>query len=159
MALIRISGKGEVRVPGIGPVKANALLHWRRSLESLFTSNIPQSLPPNQEAAIRAKYKNRLQQLNAQETTIRQDADHKRASTRSRYWQDRDGQKKKLQEIRVHAAQARADIDKRLSDEENELAKVRSQLSKTKQEVLAYRQVGLLAYMRSAVFLPQLKSI
>ena len=54
VALIEVSGKGIIRIEGIGPVKARALLEWKNRLESKL--NKPKLLRIVQRNAIKAKY-------------------------------------------------------------------------------------------------------
>lgn len=44
------------RVPGIGPVRARAIVTWRNSLEDFARSTMPSALSPSDVAAIRTKY-------------------------------------------------------------------------------------------------------
>ena len=61
VALIEVSGKGIIRIEGIGPVKARALLEWKNLLESKL--NKPMRSPSSQLNAIKTNYEYHLNLL------------------------------------------------------------------------------------------------
>jgi hypothetical protein len=54
------------RVHGIGPVRANAIVDWRKSLEARARSTMPSALSQSEAAAIRAKYEGQRRALEDQ---------------------------------------------------------------------------------------------
>jgi DNA-binding helix-hairpin-helix protein with protein kinase domain len=51
------------RTPGIGPARANALLKWRQRCEAHASRYLPQSLPPDQAAAIHRRWDRKLHRV------------------------------------------------------------------------------------------------
>jgi hypothetical protein len=150
MAFIQIRGQGARRVPGIGPAKASALMSWRRQLENVVSPSIPQSLPSSQEAAIRSKFAQRIQQLTAFEQSARQDADAKKARVRTNYRGEQDLLRKELQSTAARNAQRAASLQRELALQKGTLERVSYRLEDAKREMEAYRLVTFPAYLRSA---------
>ena len=48
---------GRIHIEGIGPKRATDLLNWRQRFEQRVKNNAPNSLPVNQQNAIKLKYK------------------------------------------------------------------------------------------------------
>jgi hypothetical protein len=50
-------------VPGFGPQRVSAVSNWRKQVESAAAKTMPKALPPNEEQAIRARYRSTLQAI------------------------------------------------------------------------------------------------
>jgi hypothetical protein len=73
------------RVHGIGPVRANAIVNWRRSLEARARSTMPSALSQSEAAAIRAKYEGQRRALEDQRDREQRRQREEEAKIRAQY--------------------------------------------------------------------------
>lgn len=65
-ARLKLSGNRYVKVRGIGPVKAKALVEWRKSLENQFRKVMPRDLTLQEREAICRPYQSQLRDIEQQ---------------------------------------------------------------------------------------------
>ena len=145
-AYIEGPGGRRVHVEGIGFTKASALRSWRLSVQAKLGSQTPQSLPPAQEAAIRAQYRAQRQPLEMQEIKTKQEAQQKKERVREKYQHEQEGLVKQLQDIRNQFAQSRLAFDQ--EPQQKNLSEKRWTLDRAKRELQAYHQANFAAYLR-----------
>ena len=83
-AYIEVVGGRKVHVEGIGSTKASALLAWRQRVQAQLGSQVPQSLPSAQEAAIKAQYRAQRQSLEMQMLKTKQEAQQNKEKVREK---------------------------------------------------------------------------
>lgn len=147
VAYVDITGKGSVPVEGLDSAKGKAVLNWRRGLESKFTSQIPRTLPPQDDARIRRKYQAR-QTLEAQEKAARQDAQVKKDRVRTRYRHLTDALSRNVADLRDGLAKAYANLDKTETEARERISRITKDLTDVERQFEAYRNVTFTAYLK-----------
>ena len=153
-AYIEVVGGRKVHVEGIGSTKASALLAWRQRVQAQLGSQVPQSLPPAQEAAIKAKYRAQRQSLEMQAVKTKQEAQQKKERIREKYQCDREALTKQLQSVQDQCAQSRLALDPK--PQQNNFSEKHWTLEKAKRQLQAYHQANFAVYLRRILCL-QLK--
>jgi hypothetical protein len=146
------SNQRKVRVQGIGPKKAAALLTWRRNLESQVRPNVPRALPPPQEAALRSKYQARRQPLDVQQTRLRQQANQKKDAVRAKYRKDLDALARQLLDVQQGLARQRQELEHRTRDSRKSIAEKQWTAAHMQRELEAYRQITFGSYLKRVVW-------
>lgn len=140
------------RVEGIGPKRAIALAAWRHDIELRARRSMPQSLPQNEQAAIRANYQGQRRTLEVERDRLQQRQRNEENALRERYapeFQRLDGEEQSVQansrrgidEIRERYRQQYESLQESLStlekDTENELRKIGDRISEARKELFS----------------------
>jgi hypothetical protein len=150
---ILTSDNRRVRIQGIGPKKAAALLAWRRNLESQIRPQVPRSLPAPQEAALRSKYQARRQTLDVQRAGLQRSADQQMEAVRAKYRKEQDKWGRRLFEAQQEFAKQRQALEGRTRERRKTVAEKHWAAARLQRELEAYRQVTFGGYLRRIVLL------
>jgi hypothetical protein len=153
VAYIEISGQRRIHVEGIGPTKAQALLSWKRDIESRFRGHMPQSLPTAQETVIRSKYQAQRQSIDRQEIDANYNARQRKEEVLGKYRQEQDALTNQSHDFRDQFAKQRRDHDQKIRQQEKHLSEKHWTLAKVQREFDAYRQVNFAVYLKRVLFL------
>jgi hypothetical protein len=153
VAHIILSNGRKVHVSGIGPVKAKALLAWRRSLESQFQQYMPKSLPTALEGSIKSKYSSQYQSLDLQRNNAPINTQNKKNSIKSKYVQERNNLSKQLQDVNKIYIQDNNKIEDKVAKQKKLLSEKQWSFNKIKREYDAYKHVSFISYLKRIIFI------
>lgn len=150
-ACLVLPGGRKTHVEGVGPKKAQSLLAWRKTLAAQYRSDVPQSLPPPDQAVIRAKYEAQRRQLGQQEADARTRFRQRRDQMQAGYRQSRASLTAQLDGIRARIDQSRAGLDQSMQNIRQELSRKQHERTVTRARVDTYREVHLWAYLKRLI--------
>ncbi|MEV7200522.1 hypothetical protein AB0N47_11410 [Streptomyces griseoluteus] len=144
-----MTGDGRcVKVPGIGPVKAESLYAWHQECEETARDSCPVSLPANDEAEIEGAFEPLFASVLARQTVVDQEAERRRNGARTELAVIRtrlaDTYQEKLAALRARSE----DLDLLLSDMRASAADV-YRLNQSKNLLtMSARKISYLRYLR-----------
>jgi hypothetical protein len=147
-ALLMTSDGRCVKVPGIGPVKAESLYAWHQECEEAARESCPVSLPADDEAEIEGAFEPLFASVLARQTVVDQEAERRRSEARKELAVIRtrlaDTHQEKLAALRARSE----DLDFLLSDMRTSAADIyRLNQSKTLL-MMSARKISYLRYLR-----------
>lgn len=151
VAVLQVAGRGSIQVPGIGPVKANALLTWKQNLEAALRRAMPRNLVAQQEATIKAQYATQRRSLDAQTSGILLAAQQRKQAIQLLYRREREGLDSQRQAVPGQFAQAREMLHKKILDTNKQLAQTTATLDQLRYQLRPYKRVTFSAYLRRVV--------
>lgn len=146
---IEVPGRGPVRVDGIGRKRAQALLAWRQSLAASAGVAIPQTLPIEQEAAIRLRHHTRRQTIERRAAQAARRAERQEIAIRERAQDERAELTLRADETRQRAASARERYSSWHRTAQSRLDTAQLVLSLARRDANSYRTVGFASYLRA----------
>ncbi|HEY8602388.1 MAG TPA: hypothetical protein VIL85_28460, partial [Thermomicrobiales bacterium] len=149
---IEVPGRGFVQVNGLGRQQAQALIAWRRLLETEAAALLPEALPSAEESAIRLRYHTRREGLARREVAATRAAKRRRealvAQLRARH-AALDRQEAALCE---GVAQPRARGEAMLTERQTAVAAAHLALALARRDLAAYEQVRFANFLRGILF-------
>ncbi|MDR7556049.1 MAG: hypothetical protein QN157_10615 [Armatimonadota bacterium] len=169
------------RVHGIGPVRANAIVDWRKSLEARARSTMPSALSQSEAAAIRAKYEGQRRALEDQrdreQSRQRDEAEKIRAQyrplserlneeendanaktqaaiseIRARYAQQYRAIRETLSKLSDGTASRLREVDARIAEGRKKLFSLHWEKEKLKRELKPYEGIRFSEYVKQVFF-------
>ena len=148
---IEVPGRGLVRVDGIGRKKAQALLAWRRQLETASHVALPDALPATDEAVMRRRYHNRRRALDRQESEARQRAERQKEGRRRRLRRRRATFDCRAAAIHARIARLRHPLTSRQTVRQERADTAQLALALARRELAAYDELRFGRYLRRIV--------
>lgn len=99
-----------ITVPGIGPVRATALQAWKGALQARARTTAPPGIPPNEEAAIRTKYRSRRSALKSEKDNCQRQLANEERTVRAKSEASRDTLAKEEETLRSEMTDKEAEI-------------------------------------------------
>jgi hypothetical protein len=144
-----VTGDGTcVKVPGIGPVKAESLYAWHQECEETARDSCPVSLPADDEAKIEGVFEPLFASVLARQTIVDQEAERRRSESRKELAVIRtrlaDTHQEKLADLRDRSE----DLDLLLSDMRTSAADVYRLNQSKALLMMSARNISYLRYLR-----------
>lgn len=152
-AIIDVFGRGRTKVEGIGPQKGMALLSWKQSCEAQYKSQVPNSLPYAQDAAIKAKYQQLIAPLDQQAQGARQKAQQNKTAIRSRCKKELEEIEKREKEIKAKFKKEREGIEINIKDQKWHLSSNNWESGRIEHLLKRYQGVTFTRYLKRVLFL------
>jgi len=141
----------KVGIEGIGPDKAANLLEWKRGLTTQFKSGMPKSIPVSDESRIRSAYQQKLNAIQFEENSLKQNAQVKKAQIRQRLQQEQERLARSLKDTMHSFAKENDVYEKKLREQKNEVSKIRAMLRKLQEENRYLSSFTFQGYLRRIV--------
>lgn len=148
-AYILVPGNRSIKVEGIGPHKARALLAWRRKLEAKYSNQIPNSLAPIIRERIRNKYKNKLDNLNKQETLAKDATWLNRHSIEIYSQSKRNDIEQKIHNVKKNYNKKKLELENIYLNMQKDLQQKKTELSWLKKDLNSYRLITFSNFIKS----------
>jgi hypothetical protein len=144
-----ITGSGDsVKVPGIGPRKAETLCRWRQECEEEARVSCPVHLPQDVETHIERTFKPRFEAITMRKEMINQEAEQKRRDARRELASERTSQADLHQEALVTFRAKRKELDRQITDIRATVAEVPQLHQSRNLLMMRARQVSYPRYLR-----------
>lgn len=153
IAYIEVIGRGKVYINGMGPQKAKAILAWRQDIESSLKSQIPNSIPPDLEATIQAKYQPGLQELDSREYIARQEGNQKKNDLRAKSRRVQNALASEAGEIQSTFTKQHRELEKEIAVKNSQQSSIQLTLADAQQKLAAFHLVNFKTYLRQILFL------
>lgn len=147
VVLVRADGR-RVRTSSLGPSEAQALLRWRRMLESQYEYLLPQHLPSERDAVVREAYAAKRAALADEGGRVREDAARRAEEVRAAVRTERERRADALHEAKQHAAERRVQVDQEMGRARKALAEAQFRLVAAERAAGTARDLTLAAYFR-----------
>ncbi len=139
-------------VSGVGDAKATNLITWRQQIEAEIAETMPDTLPPEQQSSIHAKYEQQMEDLDSQAAEAKQAARLQQSNVKQRYQRQRVLLNRQVQTQQQHLANTLASLDQQVRDRQQTLGAVRDRLSRVEAKLIDYRQISFAAYLWQILF-------
>ena len=149
IANIRTRGGGSIRVPGIGPSKAQVLKDWRQSLETICRRGMPSSLPGDAQAKIVARFEQEKRRLEEEVAKSREIAKQRKERIRSDFSQQQAAIARETQKAREACVKARGTSNLKVRETEERKLRSERALSALERELARYNQVTFAKFLRT----------
>jgi len=169
------------RVYGIGPVRANAIVDWRKSLEARARSTMPSALSQSEAAAIRAKYEGQrraledqrdreqrrqrdeeeriraqyrplLQRLNEEENDANAKTQAAISEIRARYARQYRAIRETLSKLSDDTASKLREADARIAEARKKLFSLHWEKEKLRRQLKPYEEIRFSKYLKRVFF-------
>jgi hypothetical protein len=151
IAYLVLANGQRIRISGIGPSKARALVSWRTDVENKARAKAPQTLPSSRSQQVQKKYAAKLKQIGVDEQNARRVAQGEANEIRSQSQQRQAKLRTELQNVRVAAMQRRTQLDQQLRQGRTELDSEQWTLARKDREADAYRQITFRRFLAASI--------
>lgn len=144
--------RGIIKVYGIGPNKALALLSWKKNLEANIRYNIPSSLPSHEELNIKSAYEAQTKILYSQLDNATKDYEQKKKNTISEYQQKQQELVKKITDIKNEFTKENYNIENNRKDYEKQVKEKQNELKKVEIKMSYYKSINFINYFKQLIY-------
>ncbi len=148
---IEIVGRGKIHIDGIGPAKANAILSWKKGLETKMRSNMPQKLDQMRINSIKYKYQSQKSAIEQQITILKQGSDYKKTKIRQKFSKELDSLNRNIIDIKNQSLKSCQDIDRTIDESRKILSSKNWTLAKYQKELSCYKNINFIKYLKHIV--------
>ena len=149
IAILRIKGKGGIRVASIGPAKAKLLVEWRKNLEQQMNGKVPKAVSPEISAQIKTKYELKRENIANQKLyVIPDEANQRKTNVHTRYRKALEQNRKEVKRLSRYYLEKKVKLEKVLADLEAEKIKVNLEQTALLKKLLPYKKINLYYYVR-----------
>jgi competence CoiA-like predicted nuclease len=138
---------GSVHV-GMSPSQAKALIEWKKKIERKYRTEIPQSIPRSEIAAIKSKFNERKSILNNVEQTYKTTAQHMISNIRQTYSPDHDLLKREEDTARINLNNELNQFDKEIAEINKHLVGNQLELHHLSKQLDSFKDVNFLRFLR-----------
>jgi DNA-binding helix-hairpin-helix protein with protein kinase domain len=153
IAYIVTRGHGSIRVDGIGPKKAQALLNWKKRLEANYAHLIPQSLDPSEQARISLKHKALLDSLEYQEAAARQASVKKKTNVQEANKISQSNLNTQIQSVQTRYLNRRRDLEKQYINYQKSFIAGKDEFGRLQRELFSYRFISFPNFIKRIFFM------
>ncbi|WP_345438858.1 hypothetical protein [Actinoallomurus vinaceus] len=151
IAFLQLARGGEIRVDGIGEVKATSLRVWREAHAQSARLTQPTVLPPDRQKVIVDRFAAQEGTLKAEQTTVQSEANAQRQDLAAQVATDRAALLAEQRRAENEIATRRADINRGIADLRASTSVGLAQLQNTEKELARYRRITFVRFLAFAL--------
>lgn len=140
-----------LQVNGLDQRQAAAMVQWRRRVTGVAQLKVPDALPPERLASIRADHDRLRSSLAAEEEAARADARRRADAVRARWEAEHDAVVQRQKQVEADFARQRVELDRDLARARKDVAEAEWRLGQHQEEAGAPAELHLADYLRQVV--------
>jgi serine/threonine protein kinase len=148
VAFLRVRGKGDVHIDGVGPAKASALLTWRRSLEQQWKVQVPKVVPPEITVQIKTKYDKHRIALNSETSNAMHAANQKKSSIYARFQKDIEKNRDEVYGLIKYYSEKKKDQEEKFTPQYKEKNSLLWEESALEKQISSYHKINIVHFLK-----------
>ncbi len=149
VAYIRVRGRGQTHVAGIGPSKVQSLKGWWEKAKAKCRGGMPNSLPGQLRAEIVGRFDKEKRRLVGEETTQREAARQRKEQILKDSRLAQDSIDREVQKVRATRASLRANLDQKMKGLEVKKSQKEKARSELERLLDAHKNVTFARFLRA----------
>jgi DNA-binding helix-hairpin-helix protein with protein kinase domain len=148
---LEVTGRGSVHIEGIGSIKANEILDWKKAIESRYRGQMPHSIPQDHLKRIKMKYDAQRKTISEKERIARLEAEQKIELVKHKHRLEKETLTNKMSAIRKQHLDKISLINKQIEKRNMALSEINFEFGKKQYEIKNFRHINIGNYLKRII--------